>query len=306
MRPPGWLPRVSERRPAGSASDIAAVLSDVSRRLGASGIEQPRLEARRLLAHVLGREPGELIGSSKEIMPPDAEQHLETLVSRREHREPLAFIQGRQGFWTLDLEVSRETLIPRADSEALIEAACVLELGPHPRVLDLGTGTGCLLLAVLSEYPGAFGVGVDLARGAAACARRNAKAHDLEARSAFFSGNWGDALAGLFDLVISNPPYIETASIPALMPEVVQHEPWSALDGGRDGLNAYRRIMEHLLRLLRSGGFAILELGQGQRSAVEALATGAGLHVQGCHADLGGHERALILKKPFGAGSPQG
>jgi release factor glutamine methyltransferase len=163
-------------------------------------------------------------------------------------------------------------------------------------VLDLGTGTGCLLLAVLAERPQAFGVGVDLVPGAAALAAGNAARNGLADRAAFLAGDWAASLSGRFDLVLSNPPYIESAAIAGLMPEVARHEPRSALDGGADGLAAYRHLAAILPGLLAPGGAAVLELGAGQRRAVEALARGAGLVPSACRMDLGGVERALVLR----------
>jgi release factor glutamine methyltransferase len=164
------------------------------------------------------------------------------------------------------------------------------------RVLDLGTGTGCLLLAALSEFPDAAGVGVDAVPEAAALARRNAAALGLADRAGFLAGSWGGALAARrFDLVLSNPPYIETGAIPGLAPEVARHEPRSALDGGADGLDAYRALLPEARRLLAPEGRAVVELGQGQRTAVEALARGSGLRPLCCRADLGGVDRALVL-----------
>nr|WP_309139476.1 peptide chain release factor N(5)-glutamine methyltransferase [Siccirubricoccus sp. G192] len=189
------------------------------------------------------------------------------------------------------------TLIPRPDSETLVEAA--LELFPDRarvrRVLDLGTGTGCLLLAALSEFPAATGLGVDRVPAAAALARENAARLGLGARARFLVADWTAPIAGRFDLVLSNPPYIESGAIPGLMPDVARHEPGSALDGGADGLAAYRVIIAALPGLLALGGRAVLELGQGQRASVEAMARAAGLAVPGCRHDLGGVERALLI-----------
>jgi len=206
---------------------------------------------------------------------------------------------GRAGFWSLDLAVSADTLIPRPDSESLVEAA--LALFPDPaaaiRVLDLGTGTGALLLAVLAERPRATGVGIDRVAAAAALARRNADAAGLGGRALLLAGDWAAALspAARFDLVLSNPPYVETAAIDGLMPEVAAHEPRSALDGGADGLDAYRALAAALPGLLRPGGRAVIELGQGQGPAASALFAARGLDVLGLRDDLGGVPRALLL-----------
>ncbi len=277
--------------PGGS---VGAYLCQAGQVLRAAGIEAPRQEARMLLAHVLGCREEDLLRDPRAAVPAGQGATFAALLRRRAARAPMAHLLGRVGFWTLELEVSPDTLIPRADSEAVVEAA--LEgFADGGRVLDLGTGTGALLLAVLAERPGAWGVGIDRAPGAARLAARNAAANDLSARAAFLAGDWDGAIVGRFDLVLSNPPYIPTHDIPALMPEVARHEPALALDGGADGLDAYRRIVARLPTLLAPGGRAVLELGIGQRAAVEGLAAAAGLQCRGSRADLGGVERALIL-----------
>jgi release factor glutamine methyltransferase len=274
---------------------VGAFLCQAGQLLRAAAIESPRIEARLLLAHAMATTSETLLRDPRAAVPPDAVARFRSALDRRLAHTPMAQITGRAGFWTLDLEVTADTLIPRADSEALVEA--VLEAGVSPtRILDLGTGTGCLLLAVLSEFPAARGVGVELRPAAAALAARNAARNGLADRASFLAGSWGEALTGRFDLILSNPPYIETAAIPGLMPEVARHEPGSALDGGPDGLDAYRAILADLPRLLARGGLAVLELGEGQRPAVAAIATSRGLCVAGLRADLAGVDRALILK----------
>ncbi len=218
------------------------------------------------------------------------------LVGRRAAREPLAYILGWQEFWSLRFAVSPVTLIPRADSETLIEAALAVQPGGVGRVLDLGTGTGCLLLAALSEFRSAWGVGVDRDPAAAALARRNAAALGLAERCAIVAADWAAPLSGQFDLVLSNPPYIESAAVPGLMPEVSRFEPARALDGGADGLMAYRAIIGALPGLLAPGGVAVLELGLGQGAAVRALAQDAGYRRISARCDLAGIERALIIE----------
>lgn len=287
-------------------TSIGAFLCQAGQALRAAGIAEPRREARLLLGHAMGVGEEALLREPRAPVPPAAIVRFRAGLAARLQAVPMAHILGRQGFWTLDLEVSPATLIPRPDSETLVEAA--LDLFPEPaaplRLLDLGTGTGCLLLAVLAERPRAFGVGVDRAPAAARLAARNAAANGLAARAAFLAGDWAAALAGRFDLVLANPPYVETAAIAGLMPEVARHEPRLALDGGPDGLAAYRALMAALPGLLAPGGAAVLELGLGQRAAVEALARAAGLAPVGCRADLGGIERALMLKKAIGTGPP--
>lgn len=216
------------------------------------------------------------------------------LIARRAAHEPVAYLVGRQGFWSLDFQVSRATLIPRPDSETIVEAALTLA---HPaQVLDLGTGTGCLLLSVLHERPNAFGVGIDIAPAAAALARRNAERLGLAPRAVFLCGDWDAPIAGRFDLVVSNPPYIEHEGIATLMPEVAAFEPRTALDGGPDGLRCYRRIVAALPALLEPTGVAVLELGMGQGGAVASIAREFGFSAS-FRADLAGIDRAIILRR---------
>jgi release factor glutamine methyltransferase len=289
------------------AGTVGFFLCQAGQRLRGAAIESPRLEARLLLAHAMGCRPEELLRDPRAPVLPTVAQAFIALLSRRLDHTPIAHLTGSRGFWSFDLDVSPATLIPRPDTEALVEAA--LDAFPERamlrRVLDLGTGTGALLLAALIEFPSATGLGVDLAPEAAALARANAARLGLGHRAAFLAGDWASALApgARFDLVLSNPPYIETAAIPALMPEVARHEPRQALDGGPDGLDAYRAILAALPGLLAPGGRAVLELGQGQRAAVEALARGAALCPIGCRADLGGIDRALIIA-PCSATTP--
>lgn len=273
---------------------VGAWLCQAGQVLRAAAIENPRMEARWLLGHAMGVTAETLLRDPRAGVPAAAAQAFTAMLARRARREPMAYIIGSAGFWGLEFQVSPATLIPRADTEALVEAA--LELAPQARrVLDLGTGTGCLLLAVLSELPAASGIGVDLNPEAAALASRNAQALGLPAL--FLAGDWADALNASFDLILSNPPYIEAAAIPALMPEVAGHEPPAALDGGVDGLDAYRRITAALPRLLAPGGLAVLELGQGQAPAVAQLARNAGLTWLEARPDLNAIPRAGLIRR---------
>ncbi|MBS1027713.1 peptide chain release factor N(5)-glutamine methyltransferase [Gluconobacter albidus] len=274
------------------------LLREASQALEKAGIEDARREARLLLGWATGRDLGGLL--SLDAVDASQKARFADALRRRLGREPLAFITGETGFWTLDLETGRDTLIPRADSEALIEA--LLDIRPDRKaplsVLDLGTGTGCLLLAALSEYPQATGVGVDLSPQAAALARRNSGRTGLGGRSVFLAGSWADALNARFDIVLSNPPYIESGDLSGLMPEVVRYEPARALDGGVDGLEAYRVLCAALPDLLVPGGYAILEMGIGQIDDVSALGVQNGLREVARRKDLGGVERALVLQLP--------
>jgi release factor glutamine methyltransferase len=244
-----------------------------------------------LLAHALGRSPLDLVREPNQAVATD---QFETLLAQRVAREPMALILGHQGFWTLDLRVSPATLIPRADSETVITAVLREAQRPPRRILDLGTGTGCLLLALLSEYHDAYGIGIDRVPAAAALARQNARDNGLIDRASFIVGDWTYSIQGSFDVVVSNPPYIRTADLNGLMPEVALHEPHSALDGGADGYDAYRAILARLGDVLAPDGLAVLELGAGQAPVVAAMAAAAGY---GCrlHQDLAGIERAIVL-----------
>ncbi len=273
----------------------SAALNQAAAALAAAGIENPRLEARLLLGHALGKTQEALLRDRGMV---EDMSGLAPLLARRLDREPLAYILGRREFWGLTFAVSPATLVPRPDSETLIHAAlaCFPDRARVRSVIDLGTGTGCLLLAALNEFPGALGVGVDRDPAAAALARRNAAMLGLQYRAAFLAGDWAAAIAWRFDLVLGNPPYIRSSVIPGLAPEVARFEPERALDGGVDGLDAYRALIPALPRLLAPGGAAILECGEGQAGAVAALGRAAGLDLGRVHADLAGIARAVVFR----------
>jgi len=278
-----------------TSTNVAQALRDGAARL--NGIaDNPRLEARLLLAHALDLTQNDLIRDPHRPVDPTA---FETLLARRTAREPLALIVGHREFWSMAFAVSPATLIPRPDSETLIEAALAAFAGrPPPRkIIDLGTGTGCLLLALLNEFPHAFGIGLDLSPEAASLAKANAAQNGLTNRSGFVAGDWTKPIAGRFDLIISNPPYIPGPEIESLMPEVARHEPRRALDGGEDGFDAYRTILPNLKRHLEPDGMAILEVGAGQASYATDLALEAGLDVS-VRSDLRNIPRAIVLNWP--------
>lgn len=277
---------------------IGTALADAAGALAAAGIDQPRRRARRLVAAVLGLSDAAVFAHPEHQLGAGEQTRLSDALRRMAAREPLSRIAGRREFWGLELLLSPDTLDPRPDSETLVEAvlARLPDRGRPYRFLDLGTGTGCLLLALLSEYPAAHGVGVDLAPGAARTARRNADRLGFGARASFAVGDWGEALTGRFDAVVVNPPYIETAAIPTLPPEVRDHDPPRALDGGADGLAAYRRIAPQLCRLLPPGGVAALEIGHGQAAAAAAILRRAGLAMDGVARDLAGIERCVAVR----------
>lgn len=274
---------------------VANCLDAAAVRLTAAGIDNPRRETRLLLAHALGVDQAAIIGHPERPVA-DCGAFLE-LVGRRTRGVPMSHILGRREFWSLEFRVTPDTLDPRPDSETVVEAALAAVAGRRGAaisVLDLGAGTGCLLLAVLSELPAAHGVAVDISPAAVAVARGNAIRLGLGQRAQFFVGDWGSALAGGFDLVLANPPYVPRGEIAGLQTEVAQYEPRLALDGGEDGLDAYRRLAAELPLLLRAGGTAAIEVGYGQWDAVAALFRAAGMGVGSPASDLAGVARCII------------
>jgi release factor glutamine methyltransferase len=278
---------------------VGALLCEAGERLRAAGVEEPRVEARLLLGHVLGRKPLALPLEAHRPVGAEEAARFRALVSRRVGRAPAAYLTGTRGFWTLDLLVTPDVLIPRPDTETVV-AAAIDHAGDRAavrRVLDLGTGSGAILLALLAECPNAWGVGLDRSPAALAVARGNAAAAGLSSRAAFVCGDWAEAVTGPFDIVASNPPYVATATIATLDPEVAAHEPRAALDGGADGLRCYRAIIPALGRLLAPSGIAVLELGAGQAESVAAIAATEGLRRLEIRQDLGGVPRAFALAR---------
>jgi release factor glutamine methyltransferase len=227
---------------------------------------------------------------------------LDAFIARRLAGEPVDRIIGHRGFWTLDLKVTPATLSPRSDSETIVRAGRDMILARHDRhaalrILDLGTGTGAILLALLHEFPRAAGLGIDISEEALLVARGNAGTTGLSSRAIFRRGDWTAGLTGPFDLIVSNPPYIPTPDIAGLDPEVRDHDPHLALDGGADGLACYRALLPQIPPLLTPEGVAILEFGQGQGAAVRDIALSCGLSLVEFRNDLNGIERAIILNK---------
>ena len=256
--------------------------------------DTPRLDAELLMARALGVDRSAMLLDPGRYSVPDLYSHL---VAQRMAYAPMAYILGYRDFWTIRIEVGPGVLIPRPDSETLIEACIAFAktegaAGWPSRVLDLGTGPGTLLLAALSEFPAATGLGIDASEFALAYARDNAEELGMADRAAFQSGDWGEGVDGPFDLILCNPPYIADHEI--LMPDVAEHEPAEALFAGADGLDDYRRIIPDLPRLLAPGGLAVLEIGATQHISVKQLAEAAGFSVR-CRQDLGGRDRALLL-----------
>jgi release factor glutamine methyltransferase len=270
----------------------------------AAGIDEPQTDARILAAHALGLSRAQLISQGDRELETREIEAISTRTARRLAREPVSRIIGRREFWGLTLTINSSVLDPRPETETLVEVALDWIATRHLRneslrVLDIGTGSGALLLALLSELPQATGVATDISVAALTLARSNARRLGLGDRGSFIACNFSDALRGSFDLVVSNPPYISSADIAGLEPEVRNHDPVTALDGGPDALNAYRAIAADALRLLVPRGRLILELGQDQAVNVSAIVRDAGLLIETpVHPDLAGISRALCATAP--------
>ncbi len=279
--------------PALSRTDALRRMSEA---LAVRGL--PARDARFLLLDLLGLSATDLILRGDRPLGPEAAAILEGAVARRLGGEPVARIVGAWEFWGLPFGLAPDTLVPRADTETLVEAALVLQPDRRRpvRILDLGTGSGCILVALLSELPNASGIGLDRAHGALVQARANAIRNGVGARAAFVCADWTAGLRGRFDLIVSNPPYIARDTIRGLDIEVRGHDPMAALDGGPDGLDAYRSIVDALTAGpvgLAPGGALVLEVGYDQAEALETLGTRAGLGPALRHHDLAGHARVV-------------
>lgn len=266
-------------------------------RLLAAGVDDAALEARLLLKIASGIDVALPTSAATGCLDAGQAGRFDGLLKRRISREPLARITGHGEFHGLDLALNPACLIPRDDTEAIVAAALALLPAAGPaRVLDLGVGPGTILLAVLSERPGATGLGVDLSGEALAAAEANAVALGLAGRAAFRPGRWTEGLDGSFDLIVSNPPYIPSAECDHLEPEVALHDPRLALDGGRDGLDAYRAILGDAARLLAPGGHLVVEIGMGQAPDVVGIAAAHGFRLVALRSDLSAIPRALVFR----------
>jgi release factor glutamine methyltransferase len=281
---------------------IETVRRTLAATLGAAGIDSAELDARILIGEVLKLDLTGLITAASRSITAEESAQLETLTRRRIAGEPVARILSRKEFWGLPLHLSPATLVPRPDTETVVELALEIarEWAPERalRIVDVGTGTGAILLALLHELPDAFGVGTDISLEALQTARRNATELELAPRAAFVACDYAAALSDAFDLIVSNPPYIRSSDIAALATEVRDHDPHRAVDGGADGLAAYRALIPQAERLLRRGGALVVEAGQGQSGDIEALMTAAGLTVgRPPKTDLAGIVRAVSGRK---------
>ncbi|WP_421790624.1 peptide chain release factor N(5)-glutamine methyltransferase [Hyphobacterium sp.] len=251
-------------------------------RLKAAGIDEASFDLRHILLAAINAEMAD------------------SMVTRRVNREPLSHILGDKPFWTLDLKVTPDVLTPRADTETLVEVVLkqIDDWQAALRLADFGTGSGAILLALVSELPNSHGIGIDLSESALAIARENAVRNQLSDRVQFQTGDWAAGLADQsVDIAVSNPPYIASAVLAALDPEVKDHEPHLALDGGADGLNAYRLLMPQLFRILVPGGLMAVEIGHDQAGAVSELARSAGFADARTARDLAGNDRTVWARK---------
>ena len=278
---------------------IHSAIAEMREQFRSIGLDTPELDARLLLQGVLGIDHEKLILNLNRLITDSESERLAIVTRRRISREPVSRILGTRSFWKSDFKVSSETLDPRADSETLIETvlAC-LGKEPPSTILDLGTGTGCLLLSLLQEFPQATGVGVDISPGAVQTAGQNAVALHLAQRASFMVSDWSDmAVDKPFDVVISNPPYIADAEIAKLEPEVSRYDPFPALAGGADGLDGYRSIAGLLPELLTKQGKVFLEIGCDQAETVKGILAGYGFHVLQIVPDLAGHSRCVVAQR---------
>jgi release factor glutamine methyltransferase len=288
-------------RPQTKALTAAAVRRLLAEKFRTAQIETPELDARILVAHALSLDHAGLAAADMRILDAGEWDAIASFAERRLMREPVARIIGFKEFWSLTLHIDSTTLVPRPETETLVEAALaeIDSVGARTRpmrIADLGTGSGAILLALLSELPKAFGAGTDTSFGALRVAKHNAQRLQL-ARAAFVACDLGGALAGSFDLIVANPPYVASGEIAALAPDVRDYDPRAALDGGLDGLDYYRAIAATIPALLNAEGALVVELGAGQAAAVIALFSQAGLAPTCPRTDLVGTPRALVARK---------
>ena len=278
---------------------VQQILFKISAQLLQSSIEKPMMEARIMLAYILNVSTSYLVANSNYVLESHQIQALDQMVVRRCNREPLAYITGIKEFWGLNFVVDRNTLIPRPDSEVLVEATLnfAKELTKTIKILDLGTGSGCLLLALLHELPNSSGIGVDQSLEAIRVAQYNANQLQLSNRVQFIQDDWANSVNEQFDIVITNPPYIKITDIHNLAPEIKIYEPHLALFGGTDGLECYRKLLPRAYQILTDQGRLFAEIGQGQEDAVNAIATHSKFELVKQHKDFRGIIRCLVWKK---------
>lgn len=273
---------------------------DIVARLSAENISSPRLEARMMLAYILDTDASTIVPSQVNLTDTQADKLQEMIEERLEHK-PLCKILGTKSFYKYDFVVNEDVLSPRPDTEILVETAVEFSKQfSFNKILDMGTGSGCILLSLLGEIPDAVGTGIDISPAALSVARTNAKRLGYTDRCRFFNSSWFEDkfdYGSNFDLIVSNPPYIPTKDIAGLDEEVKFYDPLTALDGGADGLKDYRRIAEISSQLLNDDGFLLLEFGINQSAEVKKIFLSAGLELVDIKKDLSGKDRCIILKK---------
>lgn len=277
----------------------AQALAQLRRTLGEAGFETAALDARLLLLTALGIPATALVTHPDTPLTAEEAETLATFTRRRLAHEPVARIVGTREFWGLPFRLSPETLVPRPDTETVVETALAFlpDRQAPLRIVDFGTGSGCILVALLHELPKATGLGIDLSPGALVTARANAEDNGVGRRSHFALSRWAEAVSGSFDLIVSNPPYIASGVIPTLDEEVREHDPRLALDGGADGLEPYRILLSEADRLLAPGGLLAVEIGYDQAEDLRSLAGLHGLEVLRIAHDLSGNPRCVAMKR---------
>lgn len=277
-------------------SRLAHLYLHLKQSLLAAGIDTAERDARLIIRQHTNLDWADLVASPEEKIGHEALKKIEFDFERRLSGMPISRMYGERAFWGLDFKLNTDTLDPRPDTETLVEVAVDrLAANPPKTILDLGTGTGCILTALLSEWKEARGVGVDRSFGAVALARENAQANGVGERAMFFCGSWAKAINARFDLIVSNPPYISNREIAYLPSEVKNHDPILALDGGEDGYEAYRSIFMKIKELMAPGASGLFEIGYGQEDEVARLAENAGLVVNDVHPDLAGIPRVVEI-----------
>jgi len=279
-------------------ASVSEALQLVAQTFRAAGIEDADADARVLAGHALHLDRARLISQSDRVLEAREVNAISGLAARRLKREPVSRILGRKEFWSLALAITPDVLVPRPETETVVEGALdfVVRNGLRMeklRILDIGTGSGALLVALLNELPNATGIGTDISRAALEAAQINLAQFGFESRSSLIACDMAAGVEGQFDLVVSNPPYIARGEIASLAPEVRDYDPMMALDGGDDGLTAYRSISADAKRILAQGGRLFVEMGAGQEPAVRELFTNAGLEVGIARNDLAGTPRVL-------------
>jgi release factor glutamine methyltransferase len=275
------------------------LLKQASEQFASLGIETAAIDARLLFQAASGLRHENIVAEPDLVVPPEVAARFSMFIERRSRFEPVSRILGNREFYGRSFRVTADVLDPRADTETLIGAALGLVKGKEPlRILDLGTGSGAIAVTLLAELPEATAVASDLSAAALAVARGNAEALGVAGRASFVQANWFEGIGGRFDLIVSNPPYIPFSDIAGLAPDVREFDPARALDGGPDGLEAYRRLANGAGGHLSPKGHIILEIGAGQENAVNDLFTGQGFDRESRHFDLVGHVRCLVFTRP--------